>query len=333
MQKISRIMCVVDPDAEAQPALQRGAWLAGHLGAELELLICYYNEYLSDGRLEEYSALGSAHEDILDGLKMQLESMARPLRNSGLVVHTKSAWDHPRYEGIIRSAVESGADIVLKDTHHHSAISRVLLTNTDWHLIRSCPVPLWLVKPQDIAEIPTFVGAIDPLHEHHKPAVLDDEILVISKALADATHADVRAFHSYDPRIAAAVATANAYIPVSLPFDEIEKQIHRQHEKRFNEVVAFHDIYPKNSRLVAGVTHEELPEYSKNVDADVVVMGAVSRNRWKRLFIGATAERTLEHLPCDLLIVKPERFETPVEIAGEKAAPFAPDPVRDRPNV
>ena len=152
MQKISRIMCVVDPDAEAQPALQRGAWLAGHLGAELELLICYYNEYLSDGRLEEYSALGSAHEDILDGLKMQLESMARPLRNSGLVVHTKSAWDHPRYEGIIRSAVESGADIVLKDTHHHSAISRVLLTNTDWHLIRSCPVPLWLVKPQDIAE-------------------------------------------------------------------------------------------------------------------------------------------------------------------------------------
>ncbi len=96
MQKISRIMCVVDPDAEAQPALQRGAWLAGHLGAELELLICYYNEYLSDGRLEEYSALGSAHEDILYGLKVQLESMARPLRNSGLVVNPKSAWDHPR---------------------------------------------------------------------------------------------------------------------------------------------------------------------------------------------------------------------------------------------
>ncbi len=320
MQKISRIMCVVDPDAEAQPALQRGAWLAGHLGAELELLICYYNEYLSDGRLEEYSALGSAHEDILDGLKMQLESMARPLRNSGLVVHTKSAWDHPQYEGIIRSAVESGADIVLKDTHHHSAISRVLLTNTDWHLIRSCPVPLWLVKPKDIAENPTFVAAIDPLHEHHKPAVLDDEILVISKALADATHADVRAFHSYDPRIAVATATANAYIPVSLPFDEIEKQMHEQHEKRFNEIVAFHAIDAGRSHLVAGVTHEELPEFAKKVAADVVVMGAVSRNRWKRLFIGATAERTLEHLPCDLLIIKPDWFRTPAEIADENAA-------------
>ncbi len=333
MRKISRILCVVDPDADAQPALLRGAWLARHLGAELELLICYYNEYLSDGRLEEYSALDNAHEDILHGLQTQLESIARPLRNSGLVVNTKSAWDHPRYEGIIRSAIESGADIVLKDTHHHSAISRALLTNTDRHLIRSCPVPLWLVKPQDIPDKPTFVAAIDPLHEHDKPAALDDEILVISKMLADATHADVRAFHSYDPRIAVATATANAYIPVSLPFDEIEQQMHQQHEKHFNEVVAFHGIDPKNSRLVAGVTHEELPEYSNIVGADVVVMGAVSRNRWKRLFIGATAERTLEYLPCDLLIVKPEWSGTPVEFAGEEAASFAPRTVRDRPSL
>jgi universal stress protein E len=49
-------------------------------------------------------------------------------------------------------------------------------------------------------------------------------------------------------------------------------------------------------------------------------MGAVSRNRWKRLFIGATAERTLEFLPCDLLIVKPNWFRIPEEISEERAA-------------
>ncbi len=320
MKKFSKIMCVVDPDVEAQPGLQRGAWLARHLGAELELLICYYNEYLSDGRLDKYPSLENAHEDILDGLKRYLESLAAPLRESGLVVNTTSTWDHPLHEGIIRHAIRCDADIVFKDTHHHSVISRALLTNTDWNLIRSCPVPLWLVKPQDIAEKPTFVAAIDPLHEHDKPAALDDEILVISKALADATDADVLAFHSYDPRIAVATATANAYIPVSLPFDEIEKQMHEQHEKRFNEIVTFHAIDAGRSHLVAGVTHEELPEFAQKVAADVVIMGAVSRNRWKRLFIGATAERTLEHLPCDLLIIKPDWFRTPAEIADEKAA-------------
>ena len=320
MQDISKIMCVIDIDAEEQHALQRGAWLAKHLDAGLELLICYYNEYLSDGRLGGYPSLEHAQEDILEGLARRLQSLAEPLRNSGLVANTTSNWDHPLYEGIVRHAVACDADMVFKDTHHHSVVSRTLLTNTDWNLIRTCPVPLWLVKPQEISDKPSFVAAIDPLHEHDKPAALDDEILVISKALADVTHADVRAFHSYDPRIAVATATANAYIPVSLPFDEIENQMHEQHEKRFNEVVTYHGIDAGKSHLVAGVTHEQLPEFSKNVAADVVVMGAVSRNRWKRLFIGATAERTLEHLPCDLLIVKPDWFQTPSEIADEKAA-------------
>jgi len=48
-------------------------------------------------------------------------------------------------------------------------------------------------------------------------------------------------------------------------------------------------------------------------------MGAVARNRWKRLFIGATAERTLEYLPCDLLIVKPDWFKTPVDPTNHEA--------------
>lgn len=320
MRDISKILCVIDLDAEEQYALKRGAWLAKHLDAELELLLCYYNEYLTDGRLGSYPSLENAQEDILKGLKRRLESLAEPLRESGLTVSTTSIWDHPLFEGIIRHAIACDADIVFKDTHHHSALRRALLTNTDWNLIRTCPVPLWLVKPQDIADKPIFIAAIDPLHEHDKPAALDDEILVTSKALAEAVSAEVRAFHSYDPRIAVATATANAYIPVSLPFDEIEKQMHEQHEKRFNEVVNFHGLDAKKSHLVAGVTHEELPEFSETVGADVVVMGAVSRNPWKRLFIGSTAERTLEHLPCDLLIVKPDWFQTPAEIADEKAA-------------
>ena len=229
-------------------------------------------------------------------------------------------WDHPLHEGIVRHAVESGADIVFKDTHHHSAVARVLLTNTDWNLIRTCPTPLWLVKPHDLKETPVFVAAIDPLNQHDKPAALDDEILNISKTLGDNVSGDVHAFHSYDPRIAVATATANAYIPVSLPFDEIEQQMHEDHEKRFTEITSFHDIDDDHAHLVAGLTHEELPLIAEKLKADVVVMGAVARNRWKRLFIGATAERTLEHLPCDLLIVKPDWFKTPVELTTHEAA-------------
>jgi len=320
METISRILSVVDPTATDQPAMNRAAWLAKQTGAELELLVCYYNEYLSGDRLFDSPSLEKARHEVIANQEKHLEELAEPIRQSGIVVTTTANWDHPLYEGIVRRTVASDADIVCKDTHHHSAVERALLTNTDWNLIRTCPVPLWLVKPHELADPPVIVAAIDPMNQHDKPAALDDEILQLSKLLGEKINGDVHAFHSYDPRIAVATATANAYIPVSLPFDEIEQQMHEDHQKRFNEITSFHGVADDHSHLVAGLTHEELPLIAERLKADVVVMGAVARNRWKRLFIGATAERTLEHLPCDLLIVKPDWFKTPVEARTNEAA-------------
>ena len=313
MQTISKVLSVIDPTADNQPAMRRAAWLAKQAGAELELLVCYYNEYLSGDRLFDSPSLENARSEVIANQEQHLEELAEPVRKIGVVVTTTAAWDHPLYEGIVRRAISSGADIVFKDTHHHSAVERALLTNTDWNLIRTCPAPLWLVKPTEFADSPIYVAAIDPMNQHDKPAALDDEILQVTKLLGETTNGQINAFHSYDPRIAVATATANAYIPVSLPFDEIEQQMHEDHQKRFNEITSFHGLKDDQAHLVAGLTHEELPLMAKNLNADVVVMGAVARNRWKRLFIGATAERTLEHLPCDLLIVKPDWFQTPVE--------------------
>ena len=320
MEKITRILSVIDPTVESQPGLERAAWLAAATGAELELLVCYYNEYLSGDRLFDSPSLENARAEVIANQQQHLEELAEPLRKRGILVKTSANWDHPLYEGIVRQAVESGANIVFKDTHHHDAVTRAFLSHTDWNLIRTCPAPLWLVKPLPCQEKPVFLAAVDPMNQHDKPAALDDEILKVAKKFADSLDGETYAFHSYDPQIAVATATANAYIPVSLPFDEIEEQMREEHEKRFREVINFHDIDSDHAILAAGVTHEELPRVAKEIKAAVVIMGAVARNRWKRLFIGATAERTLEHLPCDLLIVKPDWFQTPVDLEKHEAA-------------
>ena len=320
MQDISKILCVVDPTTSVQPAMHRAAWLAQHVDAELELFICYYNEYLSGERFLDAPSLKKARQEVIERNTEYLDKLAEPLRSAGLKVKTTVSWDHPLYEGIVRQAMEGGADIIFKDTHHHSALERALLTNTDWNLIRTCPTPLWLTKSKELHKHPTFIAAIDPTHEHDKPASLDDFILSLTSNLAGKTDAAMHAFHSFDPRIALATATANAYIPASLPYEEIEKDMRELHGRRFEEVTEFYDIPEDRKHLISGATHEELPEMARKLKADVIVMGAIARNRWKRLFVGATAERTLEHLPCDLLIVKPDWFETPVEKSGEEAA-------------
>jgi universal stress protein E len=320
MRKFGRILAVVDPTAKVQPALHRAAWLAGKNGATLELLVCYYNEYLSGNRLFDADSLRDARQEVLTGFEEFLDELARPLREQGIGVSTTVLWHHPLHEAVVRHAKAIGADIVFKDTHHHSLLARALFTHSDWALIRTCPSPLWLVKPMDFPAAPVFVAAVDPFHQHDKPAALDDEILEVGTALAQASGAALHAFHAYDPRIAVATATANAYIPVSLPLDEIEKEMHIQHEKRLGEITDFHGISREKSHLAAGPAHEELPALARELGASLVVMGAVARNRLKQLFIGSTAERTLEHLPCDLLIVKPGWIRVRVEDGHQDAA-------------
>lgn len=320
MQDIDKILCVVDPTTGVQPAVHRAAWLAKKLGAELDLYICYYNEYLSGKRFRDGPSLQQARNEVIERNREYLEKLAEPLRSAGLSVKSSVVWDHPLYEGIVRYAAASGAKIVFKDTHHHSALERALLTNTDWNLIRICPIPLWLVKAQDLNKKPVIIASIDPTHEHDKPAVLDDIILQLSSMLGERTGADLHAFHSYDPRIVLATATANAYIPASLPYEEIERDMRELHGRRFNEVVDSFEIPTDHTHLISGATHEELPAIARELHADLIVMGAIARNSWKRLFVGATAERTLEHLPCDLLIVKPDWFETPIEKSNREVA-------------
>ena len=319
MQNIDKVLCVVDPTTSVQPAMHRAAWLANQVGAELDLFICYYNEYLSGERFLDAPSLQKARAEVVDRNMDYLNKIAEPLRSAGLTVQTNVKWDHPLYEGIVRHATTTGAQIIFKDTHHHSALDRALLTNTDWNLIRTCPIPLWLVKPTDLNKQPVVIASIDPTHEHDKPASLDDCILGIAGTLAEKTKADLHVFHSFDPRIALATATANAYIPASLPYEEIEKDMRELHGRRFEEVVSPYEIDDDHKHLISGATHEELPAIAKKLKADVIVMGAIARNRWKRLFVGATAERTLEHLPCDLLIIKPDWFVTPVEAEGDEA--------------
>jgi universal stress protein E len=53
-----------------------------------------------------------------------------------------------------------------------------------------------------------------------------------------------------------------------------------------------------------GAARDVLPFFARDRQADLVVIGAVARWSLRRAVIGGTAERVLDHLPCDILIVR-----------------------------
>jgi universal stress protein E len=75
-----------------------------------------------------------------------------------------------------------------------------------------------------------------------------------------------------------------------------------------------------------GRVSDELASVVKRINAAIVVMGAVSRSGLRRVFIGNTAERLLDDLNCDLLVVKPANFKSAVSRRRAHREPvyFAP---------
>ena len=80
-----------------------------------------------------------------------------------------------------------------------------------------------------------------------------------------------------------------------------------------------------------GEVADQLSAFVRRSRTAIVVMGAVSRSAIARLFIGNTAERTLDRLTCDVLVVKPRGFKSGVERAPAAATTRSrPRPRRSR---
>ncbi len=306
MSYIKQILVIVDPTATEHPAIDKAARLAEKFNARLELFVC-------DTKAAREMRLSSHVRDnptapVPTNIKGELESLAAPLRSRGLDVTTETVCADPLHVGLIDRIRHTHADLVVKDTHHHSLAQRTFLTNTDWQLIRACPVPLLLTKGAPWAEVPRVMAAVDPGHVNDKPEILDHWIIEHASLLAQRMNGELHVVHVYLPMaiIGAATAVNPPMVAAATPEElAIEEKNRRELVTR---LVGDYNVPPKNIHLELGGPAQVLPLVAARINADVITMGAIARSGLKRIFIGSTAEDVLEKLPCDALILKPPKF-------------------------
>lgn len=299
------ILAVVDPTSDTQPAVQRAVWLAERLEASVELFICDHDQYLAGTRFGDSEEFRAARRRLIDGHLQRLKTLAASHETPGVPISVDAHWHHPLDEGIVKKVRAAKPSLVVKDTHYHPAIERALFSNTDWNLIRKCPCALLLVKPRDISDRPCILAAVDPLHRHDKPADLDRRILTRATDLCAAVEGQLHVFHAYDPAAVVAAETTLMVTPIAAPVEKLTEELELRHRQAFDALLEDHSLPGMQTHLRRGPTHKLLTALAIRLQADIVVMGAVSRRGLERAFIGSTAELVLDHLPCDLLIVKP----------------------------
>jgi universal stress protein E len=313
MRKIRRILVAVkDPSVKSLPAVQKAAQLAKVFGAQLELFHGIADRLSADAYIYQEGGLAGAERCMRTRYRAGLDALAERLRNLGLKVNVTAEWDFPVYEAIVRQARRVKADLIVAECHAGKRTAPWLLHVTDWELLRTSPVPVLLVKNAKPYVRPVILAALDPSHLFAKPVKLDEVIMRRAYALSRALGGALHAMHAYAPLAlgVAPVAGAEAILAMdALPAIEAKARDGFARELRGR-------VPRARQHLVTDLPVDAIPRIARETGAAIVVMGAVSRSGLKRLFIGNTAERTLNELTCDVLVVKPSRFVTRVSRQG-----------------
>jgi universal stress protein E len=310
MRSIRRILVAIrDPDAKTTPALVKAGQLAHALGAQIELFHGISTPLYVDCYGPSSSELPAIERNARTRTLASLEKIAARMRLAHIKVTVAAEWDFPVYEAILRRASQVKADLIVADQHAGRHAVAGLLHLTDWELLRLSPVPVLLVKTRGIYQNPVVLAALDPGHTFSKPANLDPRILAAGSTLARALRGKLHALHAYVPF--PFVADPNTLLNQET-VEQLEKDATAAAQSALDRALRKTTIRKAQRHILGRHPADAIAETARELRSSIVVMGAVSRSGLKRLFIGNTAERVLDLLTCDVLVVKPAHFASRV---------------------
>ncbi len=299
------MVVVTDPFARDQWAAAKAATVARRTDAKVVL----FNTFMVPQPVGDVAI--DAHDRIIEtAIEQRRERLGAIAAQVRLPASTRCIvrWDYPIHEAIVRQVRRLKPDVLITDSHRHGRLARIVLANTDWELMRDCPCPLWFVRSAELPRSSRWLVAVDPRHTHAKPAKLDDRLIRTAQRAVAQLGGRVSIVHAYEAPLS---ATPGMLLePVRLPIAPQRSRdfvAHTTHS--VFKLAEKHGVNAKECIVREGEASNVIAAEAKRLRADVLMMGAVSRRRLARPVIGATAERVIDHVDCDVFIVKPAGFK------------------------
>ncbi len=321
MKLFRNILFVSEPSVTQGPALERAVTLAENNQADLTVLDVV--PYVAAGLDVRPDAGADLQTTLVNERRKALESLVAPYRER-LPVRTEVAVGRTFLEAI-RAVLRDGHDLLVKPTENPAFLERLFGSN-DMHLLRKCPCPVWLTRPDDKPDYTSIMAAVDFNLEAADEAEqdLNRQILEIAGSLALSDFAALHFTHAWEAP-AETMVRAWSDNPNEAGFAYVEGERLR-HERALNNLgeqlkeqignEAFEHLSPR-FHLRRGEAAKVIPEAAEQLGIDLVVMGTVARSGIAGLLIGNTAETILEQLQCSVLAVKPSGFVSPIKPGAE----------------
>jgi nucleotide-binding universal stress UspA family protein len=309
MKRFQRILVSVDTRREDHPPLTWAKLLAEHTGASLTL-VDVVPAFSWPMRL---AMRDHAHvtELLLQEKQEKLDALADPLKKKGLQVDTKVFSGRSSNE-IIRQVLRGKHDLVVCLPKGATSRREGMLGTTALQLLRRCPCPVWVAKPESHPKLRHILVAVDPVPHDVARSELNDALLELGKAISAAEKCRLSVLHAWSIYGESMLRSRL----VESDFREIEKNTRTEIERAFEELLARHGmkIADDNVHFVKAEAAQAMAQLTAGGDVDLLLIGTTARSGVAGALMGNTAEKIVDQVPCSILALKPKGFESPVTL-------------------
>jgi nucleotide-binding universal stress UspA family protein len=324
MKRFKNILCVIEPGDTSRHALERAVQLAENNQANLTVVGVI--ERITAGiRLPDGGPISTdLQAAMIHAHQQRLAPFVDPYRER-IDLELKILKGTPFLE-IIREVLRHSYDLVIKLPVDRDWTDR-FIGSDDMHLLRKCPCPVWLIRPEAPKSYRRILAAVnvDDNHDQEellKRQALNRQILEIASSLALADFAELHVVHVWDAIGESAMRGAFLHTPEK-KIEAYVELVRNQREQALDELLQHLgaqqpgsglDYLKPKVHLIKGRARTEIPNLSSRIDADLIVMGTVARTGVPGIIMGNTAETILNHIDCSVLAIKPSGFVTPVTL-------------------
>jgi universal stress protein E len=262
---LSKIMVVIDPTQEQQPAFERALDSARLTGARLHLYVCL------DPDPAENIAQRTADE--CDGL---LVVMMQRAQNDGIEASSELEVAENWGQQAVAAAARCSASMVFKNSQAHSSVQRQLRSTSDWTLLRFSPCPVLLVKNFRDWKHRCVLAAVNCDTKDEAHLKLNNQIISFAQRFSDAYGSDAHFVCAYKDR---------NRVP---------------HCANLAETCGSPEEY---MHVVEGNPVDAITATAESLEVDLIIIGTVGRTGLKGTVVGNTSERLLDQTRSDVLVL------------------------------
>ncbi len=245
----------------------------------------------------------------------KLAELANKHADAGVSMRTIVRLGDPAVE-IVRQVLQEGHDLVIKTADGISTVGR-LFGSVARSLMRLCPCPVWVLKPEIHGELDIILAAVDLNTDEATHADLNSKILTIAASIAEREQTNLHVVCGWDLWMESSLRRHAGDDEIDTLIEDRKQKITQQMDRLFKDT----GIDPERVtvHLKRGSPIRVIPLTVDRIEADLLVMGSVCRTGVAGFLIGNTAESILTDLTCSVLTLKPQGFHCPVEVTQPPA--------------